>query len=221
MRRAGRDRTAHRNRNRNRLLQVSAHSGRADHGPEPSVHDLGRHRPLGHPAPGHRESAHGLQAEHVEGQHQAAWQPGGGDKVAARQAGRVVVESLAGGDDEPGDASRAAVGDKALCAAPVVEHQRGIAQFKPFENFVHQPGDAEDRQIGARVHRPAVAAERKGGDYAAEVVPEPGDDMAPERTVHGDAVQQDNHGAVTAGVLVVDGPRRESQLGHEGPRLLS
>ncbi|MFS1298219.1 hypothetical protein [Streptosporangium longisporum] len=88
------------------------------------------------------------------------------------------------------------------------------------EELVHQPGHTEDRQVGVRAHRTPVPAEREDGDDAAVVVPEPGDDVTPQRTVHRDAVQQDDHRAVAAGVLVVDGSRREFHLGHDIPLAL-
>jgi hypothetical protein len=69
------------------------------------------------------------------------------------------------------------------------------------------------RALGVGVHRDAVRAQREVGRDAARLALEQRGDLAPQRPVDQQAMDED-HGRALAGVAVVDGPLRERDLGH-------
>ena len=79
------------------------------------------------------------------------------------------------------------------------------SQVEALEQLRDEPRDAAERQVGVLGGAVAVSAEGQGGDDAAVVAGEVGDDVVVQRGVHEQPVHEDDHGARAAGVLVVDG----------------
>jgi hypothetical protein len=132
---------------------------------------------------------------------------------APREPRRVVVERLTGGEHQACDALGPLTGQD-LREPHVALHERHVAQVEPLEELRDQAGVTAQGQVRIGMHGVAMRAQGQGRDHAAVVVAQLADDVAPERSVHGQAVEQDQHGPVAAGVLVVDGSRRQLDLWH-------
>jgi len=84
-------------------------------------------------------------------------------------AGRHVVERLARDQREPCHplVPGKAFSEQELGTAPVVDHERDLAQVEPAEELPEQAGHPELGEIGVRPHWYAVTAERQRGQHAA------------------------------------------------------
>ena len=84
--------------------------------------------------------------------------------AATRRGARwIVVRRFAGGEDQPSYALVPVFRDEQLRAAPVVEHQCHAFELEPIQELDQQPYLAAQRQIGTRVHRPAMSTHRQCG----------------------------------------------------------
>jgi hypothetical protein len=92
-----------------------------------------------------------------------------------------------------------------LRPAPVVPDQGNSAQVQLLQELRHQPDHPAEREVGVGFHQTAMSAKRQRGYHAAVIVAQLGDHVAPQRAVHGDPVEQDEHGAVPTRVLIHDG----------------
>jgi len=97
----------------------------------------------------------------------------------------------------------------------VVDRERRVAQVEPLDELAEQSRDPGHREVGVRVHRMPMRAQRQRGEEAAVVCAQVRDDVAPQRAVHHQAVREHDRGPVAAGVLVVDGAGRQLEFGHD------
>lgn len=135
-------------------------------------------------------------------------------EALSREARRVVVERLAGAEHETGHPLGPSLGDQELRATPVVAHEGHVAEVEALEELGDEGDQRADGEVGVRAHGRAVAAERQRGDDAPGGAAQGGHHVAPEGLVHRHTVQEDDDGAVAPGVLVLDDPRAQLDLGH-------
>src|SRR5215216_3650234 len=162
------------------LAKVAPYLPPREHGAEPRVHDLVRDRALAHPAPRERQAPQGAQPERLEGGVDPAWHLRCEPCRFSRETRRVVVEGLARDEHESSDPLRASLGDEQLRPAPVVAHERHVAEVQALQELGHQPDHRAKREVGVGAHRPAMPTERQGRQDASVVRAQAGDDVAPQ-----------------------------------------
>ena len=162
------------------LGEVAADLGvvaqRMDPGPEQVVGNP----PLGQGAEGHGEMADPARAQQLGGQERAAGQRCVEAQQPARQPGRVVVEGLAGDQDQVGDAIGVAGADEELRAAPVVADECDVVEVEFGEEPRDQGGERRQGEVGVVGHRRGVRAARQLRDDAAVAIPKARHDGVPQ-----------------------------------------
>ena len=173
---------------------------------------------LGQGAEGQGEMADPAWAQQLGCQEGAAGQRCVTAEQPAGQAGRVVVEGLAGDQDQVGDTIGAAGADDELRAAPLVADECDVAQVEFGEELGDHGGDRREGEVSVVGHRRGVRAERQLGDDAAVAIPQALHDGVPQGAVHQHPVQQHHHRPVAAGVGVHEaGSRRPLELHPQTP----
>src|SRR4029077_5018345 len=92
-------------------------------------------------------------------------------------------------------------------------HEGDVLQVEPLEEARDDPREPWGREVGVRVERLRMRAERELGDDAAEAVLQQRSDLAPEPSIDEQAVPEDD-GRALARLAVVDVPLWE--LDHAG-----
>ena len=115
--------------------------------------------------------------------------------------------------DEPADARVAACGRQQRRAAPVAADERDVLELERVEELGDELHLRPQPELGVRAHRAPVRAERQRGEDAAKRA-QAGQHLAPQRVIHQQPVQQHDGRAVAAGVLVLDRPCAQLDLGH-------
>ena len=130
----------------------------------------------------------------------------------AERARQEIVEGVAGREDEPIDAVGMVAGDELTeSAAGVVADDGGGGEFEPVEEIHDEAGETGRCEIGVRVHRREMRAEREIWDEAAIGRSQVGNDVAPEVAVVEQTVEK--HDRVAASTLTVpEGTRRQLNL---------
>jgi hypothetical protein len=135
-----------------------------------------------------------------------------------RQARGIVVGGFARGEYQTCHALVPALRDQQLRAAPIVEDERHTLELEPLQELDQEANLASQREVGIRIHRSTVGTHRHGRTDAANVARQLLYDSVPERAVHQQPVQQNDHGPRSGPVLVADRSRRQLDLGHRGVR---
>ncbi len=91
--------------------------------------------------------------------------------------------------------------------------QGDAVEAERVEEIDDEPGDTRGSEVGVRVHRGRVRAQRQVGDDAAEVGRQPLGDALPEAAVDQQAVEEDERLAGAA-VAVADRALGERRLFH-------
>jgi hypothetical protein len=133
--------------------------------------------------------------------------------------GGHVVEGLARAQQEARDTLIVGTADQQLCSAPVVHREGHLTQLKALDELTHDLSDTPHREVGVRAHGVAMRAQRQGRQHAAIVRAQVLDDVAPQRAIHDEPVQQHDHRSAAAGVLVLDRARRQLYFAHRPPPL--
>ena len=175
---------------------------------DPAPEDVVGNALLRQGAEGQGEMADPARAQQLGRQEGAAGQRCVEAQQPAGQAGRVVVERLAGDQDEVGDTIGAAGADDELRAAPVVADHGDVAQVEFGEEPRDHGGERCEGEVGVVGHRRGVRAERQLRDDAAVAIPQAADDGVPQGAVHQHPVQQHHHRPVAASVGVHEAGRR-------------
>jgi len=181
---------------------------------KPAIHHLAGDRSLAEQTVGHGQPPQAIEAKRHQRRGHAAGKPRDVGKGSGGALRRHVVERLTRADSQPRDSVTAAAADQELRPAPVVHHERHLAQVEALDELAQDLDDAAHRQVSARAHRLAVGAEGQGRQHAAVVPAEICDHVAPLRAVHDQAVDEHHHRSRTAGVLVLDLARRQLHPGH-------
>ena len=123
----------------------------------------------------------------------------------AEPAGREVVVRVAGREHEPvhplGVLGRDELTER---AAGVVAHEGGPLDPEAVEELDDDAGQARRRQVGVRIHGHGVPAHRPVGDEAPEAIGQQRHDLAPDRPVQEDSVDEHDRRAVTDVVVPDD-----------------
>ena len=130
------------------LGEVAADPGVLARRTDPAPEEVLGNPPLGQGAEDHGEMADLAPTQQLGDQEGAARQRCGGAQQPAREPRRVVVEGLAGDQDQVGDTIGAAGTDEELRAAPVVADHCDLVQIQFGEELGEGAGERGEGEVG-------------------------------------------------------------------------